>query len=146
MNRITLIGNTGHSAVSRKTENGGMVTFSLAVSERRKNDSGQWETTRTDWFDCVVYTRTAEGASQLGASITHGTRLGVTGKMYSRQYEKDGIRRTAWSVRVDEVEFCDRKEAAPGEAAPEEAAAPVPVVRGEQADAAAPPQIDDLPF
>ena len=147
MNRITLIGNTGHSAVSRKTENGGMVTFSLAVSERRKNDQGQWENARTDWFDCVVYTRTAEGASQLGASITHGTRLGVTGKMYSRQYEKDGIRRTAWSVRVDEVEFVgDRKEAAPGEAAPEAESGPAPVVQAPEASPEPEAKQDDLPF
>lgn len=65
MNRITLIGHTGHSAVSRATENGGMVTFSLAVSERRRNEQGEWENSRTDWFDCVLYTATKEGASTL---------------------------------------------------------------------------------
>ena len=54
MNRITLIGHTGHSAVSRATENGGMVTFSLAVSERRRNEQGEWENSRTDWFDPTI--------------------------------------------------------------------------------------------
>lgn len=110
MNRITLIGHTGHSAVSRATENGGMVTFSLAVSERRRNEQGEWENSRTDWFDCVLYTATKEGASTLGASIKSGTRLAVTGKMQSREYEKDGIKRQAWSVRVDELEFLQSKD------------------------------------
>lgn len=144
MNRITLIGNTGHSAVSRATDNGGMVTFSLAVSETRKNEQGEWETTRTDWFDCVLYTRTKEGASSLGASLKSGTRLAVSGKMQSREYEKDGIKRKAWSVRVDELEILQQRER---EDKPEQAQPEQPSPQPEQA-APAPQQqeFNDLPF
>ena len=143
MNKITLSGNTGHSAVSRPVEKGGMVTFSLAVSDRRKNEQGEWETIRTDWFDCVVFTSTAEGASKLGAAITSGTRMIVTGEMQSRQYEKDGIKRTAWSVRVDELEIISARreeQAAAPEAQPEAAPAPLP------AQDAKPAKQSDLPF
>ena len=110
MNRITLSGNLGHGAQSRTTNNGGMVTFSMAVSERRKNEQGQWETTRTDWFDCVIYTREASSAERIAGHLTNGTRLLLSGKMQSREYEKDGQKRTAWQVRVEEFEILSSKE------------------------------------
>ena len=110
MNRISLIGHTGHSAVARQTENGGMVTFSLAVSEVRKNAQGQWETTRTDWFDCAIYTKSKESADKLADVIKGGTRLAVGGKMQSREYEKDGQKRIAWGVRVEDFELLQTKE------------------------------------
>ena len=144
MNRITLTGNTGHSAVSRATEKGGMVTFSFAVSDRRKNDQGEWETIRTDWFDCVVYTSTQESANRLGAAITSGTHLLVTGEMQSRQYEKNGVKRTAWNVRVDELEFINNKRddqtTSQPETQPEAAYEPTP------AQDAKPAKQSDLPF
>lgn len=110
MNKIFLIGHTGHSAVSRATENGGMVTFSLAVSERRRNEQGEWENSRTDWFDCVLYTATKESSDKIAQVLPSGTRIAVTGRMYSREYEKDGQKRTGWSVRVDEFEILQMKE------------------------------------
>lgn len=152
MNRITLTGNVGRSATSRATQNGGFVNFSLAVSKTRKNDKGEWETIRTDWFDCVVYTSTADGASKLGANITVGTKLLVAGEMQSHQYEKDGIKRTAWSVRVDELEFIGGKkddtqqgqQPAPQQESQEGAEpAPTPEPEAQQQEGG---NKDDLPF
>jgi single-strand DNA-binding protein len=135
MNKIVLTGNCGHNATIRTTDKGGMVTFSLAVGDRRKNDKGEWEQIRTDWFDCVIYTNTADGANKLGASITSGTRMLITGEMQSRQYEKDGVKRTAWNVRVNELEFIGNKR-------DEQVQAPAP----EQPKEAKPAKQSDLPF
>lgn len=110
MNKIILTGNVGHSAQSRGTDNGGMVTFTLAVNERRRNEQGEWENARTDWFDCVLYTSKKESADKIAQVLPSGTRIAVTGRMYSREYEKDGQKRTGWSVRVDEFEILQMKE------------------------------------
>jgi len=148
MNRIVITGNVGRSATSRSLQNGGMVNFSLAVSKTRKNDKGEWETIRTDWFDCIVYTGTADGASKLGANITVGTKLLVAGEMQSHQYEKDGIKRTAWSVRVDELEFIGGKkdDAQQGQQpAAQEGAEPAPTPEPEGQPQGG-KEKDDMPF
>lgn len=110
MNKIVLTGNVGHSAQSRKTDNGGMVTFTLAVNERRRNEQGEWENARTDWFDCVLYTSKKESADKIAQVLEGGTRIGITGKMQSREYEKDSQKIKAWSVRVDEFEILAGKK------------------------------------
>jgi single-strand DNA-binding protein len=110
MNKITLIGHVGHSAQVRATENGGMVTFTLAVNERRKNQQGEWENARTDWFDCVLYAQKKEAAEKIASLMPSGTRIALNGKMQSREYEKDGQKRTAWSVRVEDFELLTYKD------------------------------------
>lgn len=111
MNKITLIGNVGQNAQSAETKNGGMVTFSLGVSESRKNEQGEWETTRTDWFSCAIYVQKKETADHMATIITAGSKLAVVGKMQSREYEKDGQKHTGWNVKVEEFEILSQKKA-----------------------------------
>ena len=149
MNRITISGNTGHSAVSRATQNGGMVTFSLAVSDRRKNEKGDYETIRTDWFDCVMYTSTAEGASRFGAALPAGTKVLVSGEMQSSQYEKDGQKRTSWRILVREIEILYIPQAQASQQAGNITSQPANADVSQQAAQPVkeqPQQNDDLPF
>ncbi len=109
MNSITLIGNVGQQAQSKNVENGGLVTFSLGVSESRKNEQGEYETTRVDWFNCIIPTSKKESADKLATIITSGAKVGLRGKMQSREYEKDGQKHTGWSVRVEVFEILTTK-------------------------------------
>ena len=40
MNSLHITGNVGQQAQSKDVENGGLVTFSVGVSESRKNEQG----------------------------------------------------------------------------------------------------------
>ena len=110
MNKLILIGNVGRDAESKTTENGGLVLFNLGVSESRKNERGEYENIRTDWFACNIYTQKLETAEKIAALIKKDSKLSVIGKMQSREYEKkDGTKTTAWNVKVEEFEVLTTK-------------------------------------
>lgn len=110
MNKLTIIGNVGQQAQSKNVENGGLVTFSVGVSESRKNEQGEYETTRVDWFNCIIPTNKKETADKLAGIITAGAKVGIHGKMQSHEYEKDGQKHIGWSVRVQEFEILTTKD------------------------------------
>jgi single-strand DNA-binding protein len=106
INRITLIGNVGADAELRHTRDGGAVlNVRLAVGERWKDSSGERKE-RTTWFSIAVFGTRAEA---LARHITKGTQLYVSGRMQSREWEKDGQKRTSWEVVADEIEFLGGK-------------------------------------
>lgn len=109
MNKIFLTGNVGRDAETRTTVNGGMVLFNIGVSESRKNEKGEYETTRVDWFSCNIYTQKPETAEKIAGIIKKGNKLSVIGKMQSREYEKDGQKHTGWNVKVEEFEVLTTK-------------------------------------
>lgn len=110
MNSLNITGNVGQQAQSKDVENGGLVTFSVGVSESRKNDQGVYETTRVDWFNCIIPTSKRETADKVAAILTAGAKVAVRGKMQSREYEKDGQKHIGWSVRVQEFEILTTKK------------------------------------
>ena len=146
MNNIMLIGNTGRSAESRATQNGGMVTFSLAVSDRRRNERGEYENIRTDWFDCVMYTNTQEGASRFGNALPAGSKVAVRGEMQSQQYEKEGHKLTSWRVLVRDVEILYTPQAQQAPQAQQSAPAQQPAPQPQQPAPQAEAKQNDLPF
>lgn len=105
MNTISIIGRLTADPELRKTQSGiPVASFTLAVDRPRVKDT-------TDFFSCVAWRQTGEFVSQY---FTKGRKMGVTGSMQSRRYEdKDGNKRTAWELVVDQVDFCDSKTAAP---------------------------------
>ena len=110
MNHITIIGNVGRDAESKTTENGALVLFNVGVSETRKNEHGEYENIRTDWFACNIYTQKTETAEKIAALIKKGSKVAVEGKMQSREYEKkDGTKTTAWSIKVEQFEVLSTK-------------------------------------
>ena len=103
MNHIDLIGRLTADPVKRTTQNGVTVTtFTLAVDRPHVKETA-------DFFSCVAWRQTGDFVAQY---FTKGRKMGVSGIMTSRQYEdKEGKKRTAWEVVVDQVDFCDSKPA-----------------------------------
>ena len=101
MNSISIIGRLTADPELRKTQSGiPVASFTLAVDRPRVKDT-------TDFFSCVAWRQTGEFVAQY---FTKGRKMGVTGSMQSRRYEdKDGNKRTAWELVVDQVDFCDKK-------------------------------------
>lgn len=95
MNKVMLIGRMTREAELRSTKNGKYVaTLSIAV------DDGFGENKKTYFHNVIVWGKAAESV----ASFMHkGSRIGVTGKLTSRSYEKDGKKFYITEVVADTV-------------------------------------------
>lgn len=110
INVVTISGNLGRDPELRQTQGGTQVlTFSMAVSDRKRNpQSGQWEDV-TNWVPCVVFGNRAESLSRI---LTRGMKCAVEGKLRQSSYkDKNGQNRSKIEVIVDEVEFLSNSKA-----------------------------------
>lgn len=101
MNNCVFIGRLAKDVELRTTTNGKTVgTFCIAVSKGK--DKG------ADFINCVAWEHTAVFVSRY---FQKGSMIGLQGQLHSRQYEdKNGAKRTAYEVTVQEVSFCGKKE------------------------------------
>lgn len=103
LNLVAISGNVTRDAELRGSGNGrSMLTFGVAVNERRKNpQTGEWENA-PQFVDCVVWGNRADAIAQY---VTKGTKVAIEGKLRYSSWEKDGERRSKLEVVVDEIEF-----------------------------------------
>jgi single-strand DNA-binding protein len=104
MNKVVLIGRLTRDPELRYTQGGkAFTTFTLAVDRRFSKDKQQ----TADFIPCVAWDKLAE---IIGNNLTKGRRVGVEGRLQTRTYDaKDGSKRSAFDVVVDEMEFLDPK-------------------------------------
>ena len=110
INRCNISGNIGRDPELRQTQGGTQVlTFSLAVSDRKRNpQSGEWEDV-TNWIPCVVFGNRADSLSKF---LSKGMKCAVEGKLRQSSYkDKSGQNRSKIEVIVDEVEFLSGSKA-----------------------------------
>lgn len=112
MNKICLLGRLTADPELKHTNSGTAVaSFTLAVD---RDFSGKDKEKKTDFINCVAWKNTAEFLSRYSSK---GRMIGVSGSLQSRQYtDKDGHKRTAFEVNVENIYFADhRKESQTGE-------------------------------
>ena len=91
MKSLTIAGNIGKSAETRRTPNGDAVTsWSVAVEERKGSEK------RTIWFDCSLWGKRGES---LAPYLTKGGKVAVSGELSTREH--DG--KTYLTVRAEQV-------------------------------------------
>ena len=106
MNKVHMIGNITRDPEVRYTQSGKAVcTFSIAVND------GYGENKKAYFFPVVVWGKSAEAC---GNSLHKGSKVAVTGKLTSRQYENnEGKKVTVFEIIADAfggVEFLDSKK------------------------------------
>ena len=111
LNKIVTIGRLTRDPEVRYTASGKAVcTFSIAV------DDGYGENKKAYFFPVVVWNKSAEAC---GNSLNKGSKVAVTGKLTSRQYDnKEGMKVTAFEIVADAfggVEFLDGKKQGGGQ-------------------------------
>ena len=85
-----------------------VVRFSLAVSDRRKNNkTGNWDD-YTHYVDCTMFGKFAEN---MVVYLHKGVRVTVEGKLNHRRWEKDGQKHSKIEVIVDELVPPQRQQA-----------------------------------
>lgn len=113
INTITISGRLGRDPETRETNSGKSVcSFSVAV-DRRGKDAG------ADWFQVTVWDRLGELCQEY---LSKGRHVTISGRMQSRDYEKDGQKRTVWDLVANDVDFGPRVDTT--EPGPVQAAAP----------------------
>ena len=102
MNNITIKGRLTRKPELKVTDNGKEVAnFTVAVNRRSDRETA-------DFFDCSAWGKTA---AFVETHFKKGQEIVLSGAMQSRKWEdKEGNKRTNWSIFVDTVEFCGKKE------------------------------------
>ena len=99
VNKVILIGNLGGDPDVRYLPNGNAVAnVTLATTDSWKDkQSGQMQE-KTEWHRVVFFGRVAE---VVGEYARKGSKLYVEGRLQTREWEKDGIKRYTTEVVVD---------------------------------------------
>ncbi|UTL89538.1 single-stranded DNA-binding protein [Pseudomonas fluorescens] len=99
VNKVILVGTCGQDPEVRYTPNGNAVTnLSLATSEAWKDKQTGQKVEKTEWHRVVLFGKVAEIA---GEYLRKGSQCYIEGKLKTREWEKDGIKRYSTEVHVD---------------------------------------------
>lgn len=105
INQVLLMGNLTRDPEVKSTPSGQSVgEFSLALNRSFKDGTGEWKEA-TDYVDVVVWGKLAEQMNQL----TKGNRVLISGRLQSRSWEQDGVKRNKVEVLATDVTFLDRE-------------------------------------
>jgi len=90
-NSVRLYGNVGQEPEVKTLESGNKVAkFSLATTERRKDQKGHW-VDETTWHNLTLYGKQVD---TLEKYVNKGDRLTIEGRISNRTYEgKDGTKK-----------------------------------------------------
>lgn len=115
MSNVTFTGNIG-SYDGLKFSNDGKprLSFSAAETARIKDQSGQYVDGGTTWFRVTLFGYTAEALDAAIAAQGGKGKVIVTGRMSTRQYEKDGVTRESLDVVAESVGLVPKNAPAQG--------------------------------
>jgi single-strand DNA-binding protein len=115
INKVFISGNLTRDPELRATQGGTEVlTFGMAVNDRRKNpQTGEWEDC-PNWVSCVIFGKRAVSLSKI---LHRGMKVSVEGKLRYQQWQdkNSGQKRSKLSVVVDEIEFMSQSKAENGQ-------------------------------
>lgn len=137
INRACISGNLGGDPELRTTASGmAIMSFSVAVTDRRKNNqTGQWED-YTNWVGCTMFGTRAQNIQQY---LSQGTHVTIDGKLRWSQWERDGQKRSKIEIIVDDIDFTGNRKG--GSQTPPAEACSAPAI-----DASTSVYDDDIPF
>lgn len=106
VNKVTLIGTLGRDPEVRSLTNGNTVAnISLATDESYNDRTTGQRTERTEWHRIVAYGKLAEIIQQY---LRKGSRAYFEGRLQTREWEKDGIKRYSTEIVANEMMMLDR--------------------------------------
>lgn len=107
INIVTISGNLTRDPELRQAGNTSILSFGVAVNDRRRNpQSGQWESV-PNFVDCIIFGTRADALAGL---LHKGSKVAIDGKLrYSSWEGKDGKKRSKLEVVVNELELMQRE-------------------------------------
>jgi len=99
VNKVILVGTCGQDPEVRYLPNGNAVTnLSLATSEQWTDKQTGQKVEKTEWHRVSMFGKVAEIA---GEYLRKGSQVYIEGKLQTREWEKDGIKRYTTEIIVD---------------------------------------------
>ena len=107
VNQVAVTGNLTRAPELRATQGGTPVlSFGIAVNDRRKNASGQWEDVPS-FFECVTFGNRATALSDI---LAKGMKVAIAGKLHYSSWEKDGQKHTKVDIIANDVELMQNRK------------------------------------
>ena len=99
VNKVILVGTCGQDPETRYLPSGNAVTnLSLATSEQWTDKQTGQKVEKTEWHRVALFGKVAEIA---GEYLRKGSQVYIEGKLQTREWEKDGIKRYTTEIIVD---------------------------------------------
>lgn len=107
VNKVILVGNVGNDPEVRYMPNGNAVAnISVATSETWKDKGNGEQQEKTEWHRVVFFNRLAEIVEQY---IKKGSKLYLEGRLQTRQWEQDGVKRYSTEIVASEMQMLDSR-------------------------------------
>lgn len=107
VNQVAITGNLTRAPELRATQGGtAVLSFGIAVNDRRKNASGQWEDV-PNFFECVTFGNRATALSDI---LTKGMKVSIAGKLHYSSWEKDGQKHSKVDIIANEIELMQNRK------------------------------------
>ena len=112
MNKVIMMGRLTRDPEIRYSQNGDQMCiarYTLAVDRKfKKQGDGQ----TADFINCIAFGKTAENCERF---LAKGRKVGITGKLTTGSYEKDGVTHYTYEVVAFAVDFLSPASAGAGE-------------------------------
>ncbi len=107
INKVILVGNVGNDPEVRYMPNGNAVAnVSVATSDTWKDKNTGDQQERTEWHRVVFFNRLAEIVEQY---VKKGSKLYVEGRLQTRSWEQDGVKRYSTEIVANEMQMLDSR-------------------------------------
>nr|DAF33221.1 MAG TPA: Single strand binding protein [Caudoviricetes sp.] len=108
INQVAITGNLTRDPDLRSTASGtAVLSFGIAVNDRRKNpQTGEWEDV-PNFFECVTF---GNRANALGDILTKGMKVAIAGKLHYSSWEKDGQKHSKVDIIANEIELMQNRK------------------------------------
>ena len=108
LNKAMLIGHLGDEVKMHYFEGGNSIgRFPIATNESYTNKQTGEKITTTEWHNIVVRNKLAEICEKY---LSKGDRVFVEGRIKTRQWEQDGIKRYSTEIHVVDMTFLTTKK------------------------------------
>lgn len=99
INKVIIVGVLGQDPeVKYLTSGNAVCNLSLATNEEWKDKTTGEKKSRTEWHRVVMFGKIAEIA---GEYCRKGSQVYIEGKLETREWEKDGVKRYTTEIKVD---------------------------------------------
>ena len=149
VNKVIIVGTLGQDPEVKYLTNGNAVcNLSLATSEEWKDKQTGEKKSKTEWHRVVMFGKIAEIA---GEYCRKGSQVYIEGKLETREWEKDGVKRYTTEIKVDmqgTMQLLGGKPADGGNASPrqQQQSRPAPQQAAQQPAPNFDSFDDDIPF
>jgi single-strand DNA-binding protein len=107
VNLVFILGNVGQDPEIRRTaSNDCCATVSVATSESWKDKANGEQKEVTEWHRIIFWRKLAEIVEQY---VKKGSKIHVQGKLQTRSWEQDGVKRYVTEIIAEELQMLDGK-------------------------------------